>query len=76
MLAKEISTAFEAFQRGGVNQITGGLINAIYLIETDKVEKNTDGYLSETAERLNDAEIENLAFAAKLMTFECGSNEI
>ena len=32
----------------------------------------TDGYLSETAESLNDAEIENLAFSAKLMTFECG----
>jgi len=31
-----------------------------------------DGYLSETAESLCDAELENLAFGAKLMTFECG----
>lgn len=35
-------------------------------------EAYTDGYLSETAESLCDAEIENLAFGAKLMTFECG----
>ena len=40
MVSKEIITAFEAFQRGGnivsVNQITAGLINATYLVETDK----------------------------------------
>ena len=36
------------------------------------VEVYVDGFLSETAESLNDAEIENLAFGAKLMTFECG----
>ncbi len=35
-------------------------------------EAYVDGYLSETAESLCDAEIENLAFGAKLMTFECG----
>ncbi len=35
-------------------------------------ENYVDGFLSETAESLNDAEIENLAFGAKLMTFECG----
>lgn len=35
-------------------------------------EAYTDGYLSETADSLCDAEIENLAFGAKLMTFECG----
>ena len=35
-------------------------------------EAYADGYLSETAESLCDAEIENLAFGAKLMTFECG----
>ena len=35
-------------------------------------ENYVDGYLSETAESLSDAEIENLAFGAKLMTFECG----
>ncbi len=35
-------------------------------------ESYADGYLSETADSLNDAEIENLAFGAKLMTFECG----
>lgn len=43
MISKEIITAFEAFQRGGsienVSQITAGLINATYLIETDKGEK-------------------------------------
>lgn len=43
MLTKEIQSAFEAFARGGniasVNQITAGLINATYLIETDKSEK-------------------------------------
>ncbi len=43
MLSKEIITAFEAFGRGGsitsVNQITAGLINATYLVETDKKEK-------------------------------------
>ncbi len=43
MINKEIITAFEAFERGGeivsVSQITAGLINATYLIETDKAEK-------------------------------------
>lgn len=43
MITNEIKTAFEAFQRGGeivsVNQITAGLINATYLVETDKKEK-------------------------------------
>ncbi len=43
MINKEIITAFEAFGRGGnivsVNQITAGLINATYLVETDKKEK-------------------------------------
>ncbi len=43
MLTKEIKTAFQAFERDGniisVNQITAGLINATYLIETDKGEK-------------------------------------
>ena len=43
MINQEIKTAFESFQRGGnivsVNQITAGLINATYLIETDKTEK-------------------------------------
>ncbi|MBR2315160.1 MAG: aminoglycoside phosphotransferase family protein [Clostridia bacterium] len=35
-------------------------------------ENYVDGYLSETASVLNDAEIESLAFGAKLLTFECG----
>ena len=43
MLTKEIESAFSAFGREGsiasVNQITAGLINATYLIETDKGEK-------------------------------------
>lgn len=43
MLTKEINSAFEAFKRGGnivsINQITAGLINATYLIETDINEK-------------------------------------
>ena len=41
-------------------------------IDLDLFEVYVDGFLSETAESLNDAEIENLAFGAKLMTFECG----
>ena len=43
MITNEIKTAFDAFERGGniisVNQITAGLINATYLVETDKNEK-------------------------------------
>ncbi len=43
MINQEIKTVFEAFGRGGdivsVNQITAGLINATYLVETDKKEK-------------------------------------
>lgn len=35
-------------------------------------ENYVDGYLSETANVLNDEEIRSLAFGAKLMTFECG----
>ncbi len=41
-------------------------------IDLTLFEVYVDGFLSETAESLNDAEIENLAFGAKLMTFECG----
>ena len=41
-------------------------------IDLELFEMYVDGFLSETAESLNDAEIENLAFGAKLMTFECG----
>lgn len=41
-------------------------------IDLELFEAYTDGFLSETAESLTDAEIENLAFSAKLMTFECG----
>ena len=43
MLTNEIKVAFEAFGKDGniisVNQITAGLINATYLIETDIKEK-------------------------------------
>ena len=43
MLTPEIKTAFESFGDLGeiisVQQITAGLINATYLIETDKAEK-------------------------------------
>lgn len=43
MINQEIITVFEAFERGGnivsVNQITAGLINATYLVETDRKEK-------------------------------------
>ncbi|MBR3817259.1 MAG: aminoglycoside phosphotransferase family protein [Clostridia bacterium] len=46
-------------------------LDKIY-IDLELFEGYTDGYLSETAESLTDAEIENLAFSAKLMTFECG----
>ncbi len=41
-------------------------------IDLELFEAYVDGFLSETAESLNDAEIDNLAFGAKLMTFECG----
>ncbi len=41
-------------------------------IDLELFEAYVDGYLSETAESLNETEIENLAFGAKLMTFECG----
>ena len=41
-------------------------------IDLELFEVYVDGFLSETADSLNDAEIENLAFGAKLMTFECG----
>ncbi len=41
-------------------------------IDLNLFEVYVDGFLSETAESLNDAEVENLAFGAKLMTFECG----
>ena len=41
-------------------------------IDLNLFEAYVDGFLSETAESLNDEEIENLAFGAKLMTFECG----
>ena len=41
-------------------------------IDLNLFEVYVDGFLSETAESLNDAEIENLAYGAKLMTFECG----
>ncbi len=41
-------------------------------IDLNLFEKYVDGYLSETADSLNDAEIDNLAFGAKLMTLECG----
>lgn len=41
-------------------------------IDLSLFESYVDGYLSETAGSLNDAEIENLAYGAKIMTFECG----
>ena len=41
-------------------------------IDLELFEAYVDGFLSETADSLNDAEIDNLAFGAKLMTFECG----
>lgn len=41
-------------------------------IDLELFEYYVDGFLSQTADSLNDAELENLAFGAKLMTFECG----
>ena len=41
-------------------------------IDISLFEVYVDGFLSETAESLNDAEIDNLAYGAKIMTFECG----
>ncbi len=41
-------------------------------IDLSLFEAYVDGYLSETAEKLCDAELDNLAFGAKIMTLECG----
>lgn len=41
-------------------------------IDLKLFESYVDGFLSMTADSLNDKEIENLAFSAKLMTLECG----
>lgn len=41
-------------------------------IDLKLFEAYADGYLSETADSLSENEIKNLAFGAKLMTFECG----
>ncbi len=41
-------------------------------INLDYFKAYTQGFLSEAGESLNKYEIENLAFSAKLMTFECG----
>ena len=46
-------------------------LDKIY-VDLELFEGYVDGYLSETAESLTDEEINNLAFSAKLMTFECG----
>ena len=41
-------------------------------IDLDYFRAYTEGFLSECGESLTDEEIDNLAFSAKLMTFECG----
>lgn len=41
-------------------------------IDLGLFESYVDGFLSQTANSLTEKEIENLAFGAKLMTFECG----
>ena len=41
-------------------------------IMLDYFEAYAKGFLSEAGEALNQCEIDNLAFSAKLMTFECG----
>jgi len=41
-------------------------------ISLDLFEAYTDGYLSACADALTKAEVDHLAFSAKLMTFECG----
>ena len=41
-------------------------------ISLDLFEAYTDGYLSACADALTKAEIDHLAFSAKLMTYECG----
>ena len=41
-------------------------------INLDYFKAYAEGFLSQAGESLNDAEKENLAFSALLMTFECG----
>ncbi|MGN1124367.1 MAG: phosphotransferase, partial [Eubacterium sp.] len=41
-------------------------------INLDYFRAYADGFLSQAGESLNQCEIDNLAFSAKLMTFECG----
>ena len=41
-------------------------------INLDYFEAYAKGFLSEAGSALNQCEIDNLAFSAKLMTFECG----
>lgn len=41
-------------------------------LDLDYFKAYAEGFLSEAGEALNQCEIDNLAFAAKMMTFECG----
>lgn len=43
-----------------------------YGLDIDLFKSYTDGFLSEAGHALNEEEIRNLAFSAKLMTLECG----
>ncbi len=59
--------------RSGANTAKGDEADLSKInIDLSLFESYVDGYLSETAESLCDAEIDNLAYGAKIMTFECG----
>lgn len=46
-------------------------LDKVYM-DLDYYQAYAEGFLSEAGSAFNDCEIENLAFSAKLMTFECG----
>ena len=72
MLSKEITTAFGAFIEGSeivsVNQITAGLINATYLVETDKKEKYILQKINTFVFKNPDELMENIVGVTKYIT--------
>ena len=78
MLTNEIKTAFNAFERGGnivsVNQITAGLINATYLIETDKKEKYILQKINTFVFKNPDELMENIVGVTKYITEKIKEN--
>ena len=72
MINQEIITAFDAFEKGGnivsVNQITAGLINATYLVETDKKEKYILQKINTFVFKNPDELMENIVGVTKYLT--------